>query len=211
MKIRKIAAAGMILSFAAVCGMALYGCGNSRKSEPETETAGVEHAENGSRTDNNTPESDGTITYASMKEIKKSVVELLGENYWPDRQLSEKELETETGISSDMYDEFMAEEMNVETDIDMMIILLSKKDRISEIETLLNEYRDNLMVKYKDRPQELGKVEASRIEIIGSYVCFVQLGADTSPAAEGGDEEILALCQQENERTVDVIEKTILE
>ena len=57
---------------------------------------------------------------------------------------------------------------------------------------------------------ELGKVQASRIEVIDRYVCYVQLGADTGDAAEKGDEEVLAVCQQENERAIDIIEKTIL-
>lgn len=67
------------------------------------------------------------------------------------------------------------------------------------------------MTKYKDRPQELGKVEASRIETVDSYVSFVQLGADTEAAAEIGDEEVISVCQQENERAVDIIEKTLFD
>lgn len=149
--------------------------------------------------------------YASMSEIKKAVVEILGKNYWPDRQLTKEELETETGITEEMYEDYLAEMQNVETDIDTMIIIKAEKDRLTEIETMLNEYRESLMVKYKERPRELGKVEASRIEIIDSYICFVQLGADTKSAAEAGDEQVIAQCQQENERAVDMIEKTILD
>ena len=117
----------------------------------------------------------------------------------------------ETGITEDMYEDYLAEKQNIETDIDMMIVIKTKPESLPEIETILNEYREALMVKYKERPQELGKVEASRIEIIDDYICFVQLGADTEAAAEAGDEEVLALCQQENERAVDMIEKTILD
>ena len=141
--------------------------------------------------------------------VKKSVVEILGGNYWPDKQLTEAELETETGISADMYEEYLAEKQNVETDIDMMIIIKAKPEYLTEIEMLLNEYRDALMLKYKERPQELGKVAASRIEIIDDYICFVQLGADTAAAVQEGDEKVIAQCQAENERAVDMIERTI--
>ncbi len=150
-------------------------------------------------------------TASSMNTIKTAVVEILGENYWPDKQLTKEELETETGITPDMYEEYLAEKQNVETDIDTMIIIKAKADELSEIETLLNDYRESLMIKYRDRPQELGKVEASRIEIIDTYICFVQLGADTTQAAKEGDEKVIALCQQENERAVDMIEKTIFD
>ena len=145
-----------------------------------------------------------------MEEIKEAVVSILGDNYWPNKQLTSEELETETGIGQEMYDDFLAEKLNVETDIDMMIILKAKAEHLTEIETMMNEYRDALIVKYADRPQELGKVQASRIEVIDRYVCYVQLGADTGDAAEKGDKEVLAVCQQENERAIDIIEKTIL-
>lgn len=145
-----------------------------------------------------------------MEEIKEAVVSILGDNYWPNKQLTSEELETETGIGQEMYEDFLAEKLNVETDIDMMIILKAKSEHLTEIETMMNEYRDALIVKYADRPQELGKVQASRIEVIDRYVCYVQLGADTGDAAEKGDEEVLAVCQQENERAIDIIEKTIL-
>ena len=52
---------------------------------------------------------------------------------------------------------------------------------------------------------------ASRIEIIDNYICFVQLGADTAAAAQEGDEKVVAQCQSENERAVDMIERTIFQ
>ena len=148
--------------------------------------------------------------WIGMEEIKEAVVSILGDNYWPDKRLTSGELKTETGIGEEMYDDFLAEKLNEETDIDIMIIVKAKGEHLAEIETMLNAYRDALLVKYADRPQELGKVQASRIEVIDRYVCYVQLGADTSDAAERGDEEVLAVCQQENERAIDIIEKTIL-
>lgn len=182
----------------------MTGCGEENISRSNTNS--VENGRRGGLSG----ERNGSA-YASMDEIKKAVVEILAENYWPDKRLTKAELETETGITEDMYDDYLAEKQNVETDIDMMIIIKSKPESLSKVETMLNEYREALMVKYKERPQELGKVAASRIEIIDNYICFVQLGADTEAAAEAGDEEVLNLCQQENERAVDMIEKTILD
>lgn len=177
----------------------MIGCGEAQISDSNTNSV------------ENVKRSDGDANKnLSMKKIKDEVVNILGENYWPDKQLTIAELETETGITEEMYDDYLAEKMNIETDIDTMVILKAKKEYLTEIETILNEYRDALMIKYRDRPQELGKVQASRIEVIDRYICFVQLGADTSAAAEEGDEEVILLCQQENERAVDIIEKTIL-
>jgi hypothetical protein len=143
--------------------------------------------------------------------VREEVIGILGENYWPDKEMTKEELETETGIGPGLYTACLAEEQKVETDIDRMILIKARPECLTEIETLLNAYRDSLLVKYKERPQELGKALASRIEIIDQYVCFVQLGADTAKAAQEGDEQVIAQCQQENERAVDMIERTIFE
>lgn len=180
----------------------MSGCGEGQISDSNTNS--VENVRRSGK------ESEGMEKSVSMEKIKSEVVNILGDNYWPDKQLTETELKTETGIGREMYDDYLAEKMNIETDIDIMIILKAKQEYLPEIETMLNAYRDALMVKYGERPQELGKVQASRIEVIGLYICFVQLGADTGAAAEKGVEEVIALCQQENERAVDIIEKTIL-
>lgn len=186
----------------------MSGCGNSQISDSNTNNVENKRRDNNENTI--AAEESVKTAYAPMNEIKNAVLEVLGDNYWPDKQLTAEELELETGITGDMYDDFLAEEQNIETDIDTMIIIKAKKDYVAEVEAMLNEYRETLMLKYKDRPQELGKVEASRIEIVDSYISFVQLGADTAAAAEAGDEEVIALCQQENEKAVDMIEKTIL-
>ena len=49
------------------------------------------------------------------------------------------------------------------------------------------------------------------METIDNYVCFVQLGADTTVVADQGEEEIIAYCQEENERALYILEQDILE
>ncbi len=210
MKIRTFTVALVItLTVWLLAAPILSGCGENQVSDSNTNS--VENVKREEGQNPIMPKDGGSSAYASMNEIRGAIVEILGDNYWPDKQLTGKELETETGITADMYEDFLAEKQSIETDIDTMIIIKAKKDTIAEVETMLNEYREALMTKYKERPQELGKVEASRIETVDSYISFVQLGADTSDAAKAGDEQVIALCQQDNERAVDIIEKTILD
>ena len=54
-------------------------------------------------------------------------------------------------------------------------------------------------------PMNVGKVQASRIETVGNYVMFVQLGGDTMQAAEEGDEAVVAMCQEINDKAVEAI------
>ena len=51
----------------------------------------------------------------------------------------------------------------------------------------------------------VGKIQASQIEVIGDYVCFVQLGADVTSALDIGDEEVIRHCQTQNELALDAI------
>ena len=145
-----------------------------------------------------------------MMELKEAVVEILGENYWPDALLTEEEMAERTGISASMYKNFMAEYQHSEAGIDMMIIVEAKKDSVSDVERYLNEYRELLLKIYKKQPQNRAKVFASRIETIQNYVCYVQLGADITGLESQGEDAMVAHCQQENERAIDIIEKRIL-
>lgn len=145
-----------------------------------------------------------------MLELKEAVVDILGDNYWPDALLSEEELAERTGISKSMYDNFMAEYQHSEAGIDMMIIIEAKEDSLADVERYLNEYRELLLKIYERQPQSKAKVFASRIETIQNYVCYVQLGADITGLEEKGEDEMVAYCQQENERALDIIEKRIL-
>lgn len=145
-----------------------------------------------------------------MMELKEAVEDMIGENYWPDTMLSEEELAERTGISKNMYDSFMAEYQRSEAGIDMMILVKAKEDSIEDVEKYLNEYRELLLKIYENQPQNEAKIFASRIETIQDYVCYVQLGADITALKDLGREEMVAYCQQENERAIDIMEKKIM-
>lgn len=145
-----------------------------------------------------------------MMELKNAVVDILGDHYWPDTLLTEEELAERTGISASMYDNFMAEYQHAEAGIDMMIIVEAKEDSVEEVEKYLNEYREVLLQIYEEQPQNEAKVFASRIETIQDHVCYVQLGADMMGKEDMGEEEMVRYCQEENERAIDIIEKSIL-
>lgn len=146
----------------------------------------------------------------SMEDLKGAVVDILGENYWPDTLLTKEELAERAGISENMYENFMAEYQHAEAGIDMMILIQAKEEEVAHVETLLNEYREMLLNIYEQQPQNEAKVFASRIEVIDNYVCYVQLGADIAALEAQGEDAMVAYCQQENERALDILEKNIL-
>ena len=58
-------------------------------------------------------------------------------------------------------------------------------------------------------PMNLGKIQASRIEVVGDYACFAQLGADVMDLMDVGDEEVIRHCQEQNEMALDAIERVV--
>ncbi len=185
----------------------LTGCGENAPMD--------ELVENGRKNSVQTVEEDIPTMVSERKlpalsKLRESVKEELGENYWPEVSLSEEELKAKTGITQDMYIEFLAEEPSLQANIDTMIIVHAKEDYVGTVEQALEEYRSRLIEENKQYPQNYGKASASRMETIENYICFVQLGADTTVVANKGEKEILAYCQEENERAIDVLEKAIL-
>ncbi len=146
-----------------------------------------------------------------MDDLKDAVSGLLGENYWPDTLLSAEELAERTGISENMYEDFLAEYQHTEAGIDMMILIKARENEVALVENYLNDYRETLLKIYEQQPQNNSKVFASRIETIGNYVCYVQLGANISNLEARGSDEMISHCLHENERALDIIEKEILE
>ena len=149
--------------------------------------------------------------FIALTKLKDSVKELMGDQYWPEVSLSKEELEKKTGITEDMYVDFLAEKQVLDSHIDTMIIVHAKEAHVGDVERALENYRASIIEENRNYPQNLCKAEASRMETIEDYVCFVQLGADTTAVADKGEAEIIAYCQEENERALYVLEKEILE
>lgn len=149
--------------------------------------------------------------FVTLTQLKDSVKELLGDQYWPEVDLTREELEKKTGITEDMYVDFLAEKQVMDAHIDTMIIIHAKETEVGAVEEALERYREKIIEENIGHPQNLCKAQASRMETIENYVCFVQLGADTTIVADKGEDEIIAYCLEENERALYVLEKEILE
>lgn len=145
----------------------------------------------------------------ALKNAKKAVTDALGDNYWPDSEIPEEMLEGTYGVSADLYDAYLAEMPMISVNVDTLLIIHAKDGKVEDVENALNAYRDHLVNDTMQYPMNLGKIQASQIERIGDYVCFVQLGADTSSAEEQGDEAVITYCQEQNELALEAIRQTL--
>ena len=197
-----------------VCSLlALTGCGEELPEEDlvrQKEPYGAEQVAEDLQA-SSFPFFQGEERFYTLPELKDKVQNLLGDAYWPQVSLSAEELESLTGIESDMYVDFLAERQVLDAHIDTLIVIHAKEDYVGEIEQGIEAYRSGIIEANRNHPQNLGKAQASRMETIDDYVCFVQLGADTTPYADRGTEAVEAHCLEENERALYVLEQAILQ
>jgi len=153
----------------------------------------------------------GVITAWSeeMTGLRQAVVDTLGDQYWPNMQVDAETLEMVFGVTPDMYDDYMAEMPMISTNVDTLLIIKAKDDKIAAVEEALNAYRDSKVGDTMQYPTNLGKIQASRIQTFGKYVCFVQLGADNLADEDMTEEESLTKCQEQNDSVLEVIGKNV--
>lgn len=146
-----------------------------------------------------------------MEGFKTAIVEAVGEEgYIPNTVSVDPEmLEMTFGISQDMYDDYLAEMPLISGHVDTLLIIKAKDDKVEDVEAALNTYREAKVSDTMQYPSNVGKIQASRIERIGNYVCFIQLGGDTTAALDSGDEAVIEQCQHANELVIEIINANV--
>lgn len=154
------------------------------------------------------PQEEGRTS--ELKNVRQTLVEVLGENYWPNTMISADYLE-DYGLSAEMYEDFYGELPMISTNVDTVIVVQAKEGQVAAVEEVMNKYRDNLVNDTMQYPMNVGKIQASRIETFGNYVCFVQLGADTTEiyGEDGNEEAVIKHCQEQNELAIEAIGKVL--
>lgn len=210
-----------------VCGMTACGGGDDKNNSAtqqtqqtqtqETQMGGATGATEATPTQEtpSTMETEGGDMTATngwsqeMAGIRQAVVDTLGDQYWPNMQVDAETLEMVFGITPDLYDDYMAEMPMISTNVDTLLIIKAKDDKIAAVEEALNTYRESKVADTMQYPTNLGKIQASRIQTFGKYVCFVQLGADNLADEDMTEEESLAKCQEQNDLVLEVIGKSV--
>ena len=152
------------------------------------------------------PKEDEYVVAVDVATIKQAVVDVLGENYWPNTEMSPEFLK-DFGLTEDMYDAFLGEMPLISANVDTLIVIQAKPKQLEAVETVLNNYRENLVNDTMQYPANVGKIQASRIATFGNFVCFVQLGADVTNVLESGEEAVIKHCQEQNELALEAIGK----
>ncbi len=151
------------------------------------------------------PDSAGEGWSQEMEDLKAAALEAAEGGYWPEMALEPDMLEMSFGITADMYEDYMAEMPMMSAHVDTLLIIRAKDDKVETVREALEAYRDAKVSDTMQYPMNMGKIQASRVETIGNYVMFVQLGGDTTQAEEEGDEAVVALCQERNDKVIEAV------
>lgn len=146
---------------------------------------------------------------AEMQAVRDAVAAELGENYWPDMQVPKEQLEAIIGISSDVYEDYFFEMPMMSAHVDAILVVKAKEGQTESLEKAVKAYQENLKSDTMQYPMNIGKIQASKVETAGQYVCFVQLGGETVGVDEKGDEAVIAYCQEQNDKALEIIKQNL--
>lgn len=210
-----------VLFLTATLILNLAGCGNrgagneestAGSGQQETVTDSTVESESGTQTEPGTEEESSQAPgdlqdgiSEEMSAIRQAVVDALGENYWPNTQISAEYLEG-YGLTDDMYTDFWGEMPMISVNVDTIIVIKAGEGQMDAVEGVLNSYRDALVSNTMQYPMNIGKIQASQVEVVGDYACFIQLGADTMDME---DEDAIRHCQEQNEMAFKAIENVV--
>ena len=203
-----------VRSLLAVSVVLLTACGkknNGNTGENTESTTPQTSSQAGNNTGNTLAESTEPAQESSLMYLRDAVAEALGEDYWPDSVMEPEYVQDLYGLKPDMYEDIFVETPMIGTNVDTLIIVQAKKDRVEDVEKALNTYREGEINNTMQYPMNIGKVQASRIETIDNYVLFIQLGGSSVDAEEEGEEKVMELSREQNEKALEAIRQALEE
>ena len=203
-----------VCSLLAVSVVLLTACGkknNGNTGENTESTTPQTSSQAGNNTGNTLAESTEPAQESSLMYLRDAVAEALGEDYWPDSVMEPEYVQDLYGLKPDMYEDIFVETPMIGTNVDTLIIVQAKKDRVEDVERALNTYREGEINNTMQYPMNIGKVQASRIETIDNYVLFIQLGGSSVDAEEEGEEKVMELSREQNEKALEAIRQALEE
>lgn len=199
-----------------VLALGMVGCGSQTvdgNDAPTEEPAAPTDTPEPEKEPQNVPVAGGDHDYAEgwteeMEAVKKAVTDLLGDDYFPNMPLDPDMLEQLVGITPDMYEDYLAEMPMISANVDTLIVVKAVESQADAVEEKLNAYRDAQVSNTMQYPQNVGKVQASKVGRVGDYVIFTMLGGDVSELLDQ-DDEVITHCQEINDSVIQAISEAV--
>jgi len=144
----------------------------------------------------------------SITKVYSAVKKAYGENYLPNVRLSKDEIKARYGISKSWYKGAIAEVPMISTQADELVIVKAKNANAKKkIKRALLDYQKMLKEDTCQYPMNQLKIQASKVYVKGSYVCFFILGSIDNETEKQGEDKVIAAYKAENSKAVAAIKK----
>lgn len=154
---------------------------NASSAAPGLSTSAQESAGNSSGDISGSDSNDKNSTL-SAKGLRDAVAKAYGENYLPDQAMDAEMIESEFGLTKDMYDEVVAEAPLIGFHPDRLVIVKPKKGKEANVKRALEDALLVMKEQQMQYPVNVAKVNAGKVLEKDGYYCFMILGQtdDTS-------------------------------
>lgn len=154
---------------------------NASSAAPGQSTSAQESAGSSSGDISGSDSNDKNSTL-SAKGLRDAIAKAYGENYLPDQAMDAEMIESEFGLTKDMYDEVVAEAPLIGFHPDRLVIVKSKKGKEANVKRALEDALLVMKEQQMQYPVNVAKVNAGKVLEKDGYYCFMILGQtdDTS-------------------------------
>lgn len=132
-------------------------------------------------------ESNDKNSTLSAKGLRDAVAKAYGDNYLPDQAMDAEMIESEFGLTKDMYDEIVAEAPIISFHPDRLVAVKAKKGKESEVKRALEDALLVMKEQQMQYPVNVAKVNAGKVLEKDGYYCFMILG-QTDDTSENDDD-----------------------
>ncbi len=206
----------MILLAALTLTFALVACGTSNDNTvtPTTAPTGTTAptavpTEVPTEAPTGAPE-DNASAQETLDALREDIAAAYGDNYIPNMPYDEISLSELFGLDSSWYDGVVAEGPMISFNVDTLVMVHATEGNLENVQTALNAYHNYLVNDTIQYPMNLAKVQASTVETVGDYVCFVMLGViDDSMMETATDAEMLAAWTEQNQIALNLIKEQL--
>lgn len=116
-------------------------------------------------------------TDVTAAEIMDAIKEAYGEEYLPNTEIPAEFLESEFGLTPDMYKEVRAEQPMIGMHPDRVVVVEAAEGKAEAVEDALNAARERKLGDTMQYPMNLPKIHATKVVAEGDFVCFLLVGA----------------------------------
>lgn len=181
-----------VIATATVIGTVFSACTtNNGESGVSSVTPGLstsaQESAGSSSGDISSPENNDKNSTLSAKGLRDAVAKAYGENYLPDQAMDAEMIESEFGLTKDMYDEVVAEAPLIGFHPDRLVIVKPKKGKEANVKRALEDALLVMKEQQMQYPVNVAKVNAGKVLEKDGYYCFMILG-QTDDTSENDDD-----------------------